>query len=78
MNATFITESLISYLNTKQPKYLVDNFYYSAWWEMDLVQVTRTDLINEYEIKTSKSDFNADFKYISFIKFSLTHQKLRA
>ena len=30
-------------------------------------------------IVTSKeSHFNADFKYISFIKFSLTHQKLRA
>ena len=30
-------------------------------------------------IATSKeSHFNADFKYISFIKFSLTHQKLRA
>ena len=30
-------------------------------------------------IHTSKeSHFNADFKYISFIKFSLTHQKLRA
>ena len=30
-------------------------------------------------IPTSKeSHFNADFKYISFIKFSLTHQKLRA
>ena len=30
-------------------------------------------------IATSKeSNFNADFKYISFIKFSLTHQKLRA
>ena len=29
-------------------------------------------------IPTSKeSHFNADFKYISFIKFSLTHQKLR-
>ena len=28
-------------------------------------------------IATSKeSNFNADFKYISFIKFSLTHQKL--
>jgi len=28
---------------------------------------------------TSKeSHFNTDFKYISFIKFSLTHQKLRA
>ena len=28
---------------------------------------------------TSKeSDFHADFKYISFIKFSLCHQKLRA
>ena len=30
-------------------------------------------------IATSKeSHFNADFKYISFIKFSLSHQKLRA
>ena len=30
-------------------------------------------------IATSKeSHFNPDFKYISFIKFSLTHQKLRA
>ena len=30
-------------------------------------------------IDTSKeSDFNSDFKYISFIKFNLTHQKLRA
>ena len=30
-------------------------------------------------IATSKeSHFNADFKYISFIKFSLTHQRLRA
>ena len=30
-------------------------------------------------IATSKeSHFNADFKYISFIKFSYTHQKLQA
>ena len=30
-------------------------------------------------IATSKeSHFNAGFKYISFMKFSLTHQKLRA
>ena len=30
-------------------------------------------------IATSKeSHFNADFKYISFIKFNITHQKLRA
>jgi hypothetical protein len=30
-------------------------------------------------IDTSKeSDFNADFKYISFIKFGSTYQKLRA
>jgi hypothetical protein len=30
-------------------------------------------------IDTSKeSDFNADFKYITFIKFNATHQKLRA
>ena len=25
-----------------------------------------------------ESHFNVDFKYISFIKFNLTHQKLRA
>ena len=30
-------------------------------------------------LDTSKElDFNADFKYISFSKFSFTHQKLRA
>ena len=29
-------------------------------------------------IDTSKLDFHADFKYISFIKFSPTHQKIRA
>ena len=30
-------------------------------------------------IATSKeSNFNADFKYISFTKFNLNHQKLRA
>ena len=30
-------------------------------------------------IATSKElHFNADFKYTSFIKFSLTHQKLQA
>ena len=28
--------------------------------------------------KSKESDFNADFKHISFIKFSLTNQKLRA
>ena len=27
---------------------------------------------------SKESDFYADFKYISFIKFSLCHQKLRA
>ena len=30
------------------------------------------------EHTSKESHFNADFKYISFIKFSLTHQKLRA
>ena len=40
--------------------------------------VTKT-LKNGILIATSKeSDFNADCKYITFIKFSLTHQKLRA
>ena len=26
---------------------------------------------------SKESDFNADFKYITFIKFSATHQKLQ-
>ena len=29
-------------------------------------------------VKSKELHFNADFKYISFIKFRLTHQKLRA
>ena len=39
--------------------------------------VTKT--LKKMDGATSKeSHFNADFKYTSFIKFSLTHQKLRA
>jgi hypothetical protein len=35
------------------------------------------NIYKRYKIDTSKEpDFNADFKYLSFIKLSLTHQKL--
>lgn len=33
-------------------------------WEADLVSVTRSNLIHEFEIKISKSDFRADFKKV--------------
>ena len=50
-----------------------------------LIEATRS-LVNEslkneilIQIDTSKElDFYADLKYISFIKFNLTHQKLQA
>lgn len=33
-------------------------------WESDLIQVTRKNLVIEYEIKISRSDFRADLKKI--------------
>ena len=43
-----------------------------------IVNETLKNGISMLKDKSKESDFYADFKYISFIKFSLRHQKLRA
>jgi len=35
--------------------------YYLGDYEMDVLRVTKSDILYEYEIKVSKSDFKADF-----------------
>ena len=39
---------------------------------------TLNNVISMLKYTSKESDFHADFKYISLIKFSLCHQKLRA
>ena len=62
MTARDITEILIIFLNPYQQRFLLDNFFFTPKWEIDLLRVTRSNLIVEYEIKVSKKDFFADFK----------------
>jgi hypothetical protein len=42
---------------------VLPNISYS-WlsWEADMISITRNDYLYEYEIKTTASDFKADFK----------------
>lgn len=43
-------------------KYNLPNFQPYGWYEADILSITQSDYIYEYEIKTSASDFKADFK----------------
>lgn len=38
------------------------NFTPFNWWECDLCNISKSGYLTEYEIKTSKSDYYADFK----------------
>ena len=43
-------------------KAFIPNILWNDRWEADLIEITRTYQVIEYEIKVSKSDFRADFK----------------
>lgn len=43
-------------------KYNLPNFQPYGWYEADILSITQAGYIYEYEIKTSISDFKADFK----------------
>ena len=47
-------------------------------WPGSIVNETLKNGILMLKYTSKESDFHADFKYISFIKFSVCHQKLRA
>jgi len=51
---------LFDFFRKKHKQVIPNIFLYD--WESDLIGVTKSDYVNEYEIKTSVSDFKSDFK----------------
>lgn len=56
-----IQKSLLKFAATSGIDILIPNFYINSW-EMDVLKVSKSDFIIEYEIKVSRSDFKNDFK----------------
>ena len=54
LSALFMSESNV--------KYRCENLFVFKKWESDLILITKSNLIYEFEIKISKADFNNDFK----------------
>jgi len=52
---------LILLLHLPSRKYNIPNFQPFGWYEADILSITQSDYIYEYEIKTSSTDFCADF-----------------
>ena len=48
----------------RNSKFIIPNVYLFNYYESDILVISQNDLINEFEIKTSRSDFFADFKKI--------------
>ena len=51
------------------------NIYYYWTWECDVLALTKSDYLIEYEIKISKADFENDFKSKSWKHRFLTNQQ---
>lgn len=64
---TEYTEELIQdrlyrhFMSMSNIKHVMENLFVFAW-ESDLLLITKSDIIYEFEIKISKSDFKNDFK----------------
>ena len=55
-----VCNSLIKYV-TSGDDILIPNYFFDRY-EMDLFRITNNDMIVEYEIKTTRADYRADFK----------------
>lgn len=63
MNESKIQRILTRYLlRTKNHKIVVPNITNIFSWECDLISVTSADMVHEFEIKISRSDYLADGK----------------
>lgn len=60
MNEYDIQDAL--HIHCFQQQYCIPNIYLYTW-ESDFISVTKAGYVHEYEIKTSRSDFKADFKF---------------
>lgn len=58
----FLQNALYRDLDSHRHRLIAPNVNLYGWGECDLVSVTKTSLLCEYEIKCSRSDFRADFK----------------
>ena len=56
-----IQNILFGWVTNKGHQLVVPNCGVNGW-EADLLSVTAANFLNEYEIKTNKKDYNADFK----------------
>ncbi len=63
MNEKTIQNALWGFCGQKQHKPIISNYYFmKRSWESDLISVTASDLVHEFEIKCTVSDFKADFR----------------
>ena len=56
-----IQDWLCKYFMAKQRKVTIPNMYLYEW-ESDLISVTKSGYVHEYEIKVTKADYKNDFK----------------
>lgn len=56
-----ITQDLIRWCRSHPSDIILPN-YYLGRYEMDVMRITRTGYLYEYEVKVSRSDFFADFR----------------
>lgn len=62
MEAKQITEALVRHLNrTSSAEFILPNFCYGNN-ELDVFSLSKAGLVAEYEVKVSRSDYQADFK----------------
>lgn len=61
MNANLITVHLLRNLHRQNASIVIPN-YYIGGYECDIMEVTKSGQVYEFEIKTSINDFNVDFK----------------
>lgn len=64
MTERSLQNALYRDLSSRQHRLIAPNVDLFGW-ECDLVSVTKTNLICEYEIKCSRSDFRADFDKVA-------------
>ena len=76
MQYSTISRIRLPAVKIKIKQFMVTNF--SKDWPGSIVTDTLKNGILIPIVTSTESHLNADFKYISFIKFSLTHRKLRA
>ena len=57
----YIQRKLGGFLSMSTQKYVMENLFVFSW-ESDKLIMTRSDMLYEFEIKISRSDFKADFK----------------